>query len=123
MTEEKNELHPVQALFGEDWQKLSFNERVAAIACYKIGNKEKNKIRRLIKGLDWMLYENCRSMIDVAEQYIDEGGLFDNPIIAKFFDVDSFADEWAKKSENCEVVYSDSDGNFSGWVVFGNFLP
>lgn len=120
MTNTENDVLPVKELFGDEWQDLSFNERVAAIAAFKLYSEDKDNIRDFVKDrFQYSLYNHCHSMLDVANEYLEGGGYFNDPLVAKYFDVESFADDWESESRNCEVDYQDEDGDFCGWFVWG----
>ena len=116
----------VRELFGDEWNDLRFNERVAAKAYYKHGCKSKAKIKSWLNRCNWKLYDGGGESEEDLLFLIDTMRLLPRRYTES--DVPQIIENWKRKQKNrFEYVeywgdpdYSDDyTESFAGYVVWG----
>lgn len=106
-------------VFGADWyDDFLFHERVAAVAYATLNQTtDKEEVYDFAKYRVPDLYEECLSIEEVAEQYLEDVDAFDQ-IDRKYVDIAWFAADWSSERNYVEIEYGDKDAFFKGFVVW-----
>lgn len=106
-------------VFGSDWyDDFTFYERVAAVAYATLNQTtDKEKVYDFAKYRIPDCYEECLSIEEVAEQYLEDAEAFDY-IDRKYVDIAWFAADWSSDRNYIEIEYGDKDAFFKGFVVW-----
>lgn len=113
----------VRNLFGDEWNEMTFNERTAATAYYKHGNKSKSKIKNWLTRYNWKLYDAGDESDEELLFVIDTMRLLPDRYTAN--DVPKILENWKRKNRFEYVYYwgTPDDGDdytpfFAGYVVW-----
>ena len=105
-------------VFGAVWNNFRFDEKVAAIAYATLKQTtDKEKVEAFVRCTSYQLYDGCYSIEEVADEYLEDLGAFDN-IDRKYVDIAWFAADFGSERRYIEVEYEDGDDHFYGYVVW-----
>ena len=94
-------MYAVQKLFGNDWDNLTCDEQIAAIAYHDTVSENVEDIEDFLRKGDFQVYDSWYDKDSAMREYLD---------------VEKFAQDWNIKAY--EIEYRNEVVSFSGRVIF-----